>query len=316
MYAYSMLPLILVVDDDSAFTDIIRMILSREGYQVATAESGEEALNKLSSEVAPELIISDVEMPGMSGFDLVRILQENPRHRHVPVMLMSARRISAADRVDGLSLGSDDYLLKPIVPQELIARVRAVLRRTEIGLDANPLTRLPGNSTILKVFERVIAEKSPFAVLYADLNHFKAYNDRYGFLKGDEVILFTAKVLVSTAQAVSGGKDFVGHIGGDDFIVMSVPDRAEELSQAILREFDRGIPAFYNDEDRARGVVEITDRQGNRFTVPLMGIAIGIVSNSRREINQVGEISQIGAEVKTYAKKLGGSRYVFDRRTT
>ena len=315
MYAWFVTPYILVVDDDKAFTDIIALILSREGNRVATASSAEEAMAMLSKETSPDIVISDVEMPGMSGFDLVRIMQENPKQRHVPVMLMSARRVSAADRVDGLSLGSDDYLLKPIVPQELIARVRAVLRRTEIGLDANPLTRLPGNSTILTVFERCLAEKTPFAALYADLNNFKAYNDRYGFLKGDEVIKFTAQLLVATAQAVSGGKDFVGHIGGDDFILVSEPDRAEELATAIMREFDRGIAAFYNEEDRARGVVEITDRQGNQVTIPLMGIAIGIVSNARREIKQVGEISQIGAELKTYAKKMGGSRFVTDRRT-
>ncbi len=305
---------ILVVDDDSAFTDIIALILAREGYQVCKASSAEEALQVIP-QARPELIISDVEMAGMSGFDLVRQLQANPLHRNVPVILMSARRVSAADRVDGLSLGSDDYLLKPIVPQELIARVKAVLRRTEIGLDANPLTRLPGNTTILVVFERRLASKTPFAALYADLNHFKAYNDRYGFLKGDEVIKFTAQTLVSTAQALSGGKDFVGHIGGDDFILVSDPDRAEELAQTVIREFDRGIPAFYDEADRARGELEVTDRQGNRVKIPLMGIAIGIVTNERREILQVGEISQVGAELKTYAKKLGGSRYVLDRRS-
>jgi diguanylate cyclase (GGDEF)-like protein len=305
---------IMVVDDDSAFTDIISLILSREGYALITASSAEEALAIIASGKTLDLIISDVEMPGKSGFDLVRTLQDSPAHRHVPIMLMSARRVSAADRVDGLSLGSDDYLLKPIVPQELIARVRAVLRRTEIGLDANPLTRLPGNTTILKIFERRISEGTPFAVLYTDLNHFKAYNDRYGFLKGDEVILFTAKVLTSTVQALSEGKDFVGHIGGDDFIVVTEPQRAEEMAQAIIQEFARGIPAFYNEEDRARGEVEITDRQGNVLTVPLMGLAIGIVSNAHRSIKQVGEVSQIGTELKSFAKKLGGSRYVMDRR--
>jgi diguanylate cyclase (GGDEF)-like protein len=308
------MPTILVVDDDSAFSDIIALILSREGYTLLTAASAEEALAHLAAGKSLDIIISDVEMPGMSGFDLVRTLQDNPAYRQVPVMLMSARRVSASDRVDGLSLGSDDYLLKPIVPQELIARVRAILRRTEIGLDANPLTRLPGNTTILRVFERKIAEGVPFAALYADLNHFKAYNDRYGFLKGDDVIKYTAQVLTSTSQALSGGKDFVGHIGGDDFIVVSEPDRAEALAQAIITEFARGIAAFYNEADRTRGEVEIVDRQGNTITVPLMGLAIGIVSNAKRDIKQVGEISQIGTELKSYAKKLGGSRYVLDRR--
>lgn len=312
MYAYGM-PAILIIDDDSTFTDIIGLILSREGYKITAATSAEEALELIPS-VAPELIISDVEMGGMSGLDLVRELQSNPLHRNIPVILMSARRVSTTDRVDGLSLGSDDYLLKPIVPQELIARVKAVLRRTEIGLDANPLTRLPGNSTILRIFEKKIAAKEPFAVLYADLNHFKAYNDRYGFLKGDDVIKFTAQVLMSVAQALSGGKDFVGHIGGDDFILVTDPARAEDTAQAVIREFERGAPGFYNEEDRARGTIETVDRMGNKATIPLVGIAIGIVSNAKREINQVGEISQIGSELKTYAKKLGGSRFVTDRR--
>lgn len=312
MYATRM-PSILVVDDDSAFTDIISLILTREGYQVAAASSGREAIAKLP-QVTPELIISDVEMPEMTGFEMLKALQDNPLHRHIPVILMSARRVSTADRVDGLSLGSDDYLLKPIVPQELLARVRAVLRRTEIGLDANPLTRLPGNTSILRVFERKLADKAPFAALYADLNHFKAYNDRYGFLKGDEVIKYTAQVLTSVAQALSGGKDFVGHIGGDDFILVTDPARAEAVAEAVIKEFDRGIPGFYTPEDRGRGELEVVDRQGNKVKIPLMGVAIGIVSNEKREIKQVGEISQIGAELKSYAKKLGGSRFVTDRR--
>jgi diguanylate cyclase (GGDEF)-like protein len=304
---------ILVVDDDNAFTDLLALILANDGYKVITAQSAEEALQKIAAE-PPDLVISDVEMPGMSGFELVKTLQENPIFRKIPIMLMSARRVSSADRVGGLSLGSDDYLLKPIISQELLARVKAVLRRTEIGLDANPLTRLPGNATIHQVFEKKIQTKEPFAALYADLNHFKAYNDRYGFLKGDDVIRFTSQVLVSITQALSGGKDFVGHIGGDDFIVVTVPERAETLAEAIIQEFVRGVPSFYNEEDRRKGILEIIDRQGNPTKVPLMGLAIGIVSNAKRPIEQVGEISQIGAELKSYAKKLGGSRYVFDRR--
>lgn len=304
---------IFVADDDTELLDFVEFLLGREGYQVTVASSGTEALEKITRN-PPDLLICDVEMPGIDGFNLVHKISEDVLLRNIPVILMSGKRISAEDRIAGLGVGSDDYVLKPFAANELLARIKAVLRRTEIGLDASPLTRLPGNSSILREIEGRLSQKAPFAVLYADLNNFKAFNDRYGFLKGDEVIRFTARVLVQAVHDVTRGKDFVGHVGGDDFIVVTQPERVAPLCETVIREFDKGIIDFYSPEDGARGCLEVKDRQGQPVTYPIMGIAIGVVTNERRMLRQIGEVSQIGAEVKEHAKSLGGSRFVVDRR--
>src|SRR5262249_53662884 len=145
--------------------------------------------------------------------------------------------------VTGLEQGADDYVTKPFEMAELVARIRTLLRRTRIGLEANPLTRLPGNVTIENEILTRIQYKTPFAVLYVDLNSFKAYNDTYGFVKGDDVIRETARILL-TQSAMSQG--FVGHIGGDDFVVVCLPSEAEELCQNLIKAFDSKVSSFYS----------------------------------------------------------------------
>jgi diguanylate cyclase (GGDEF)-like protein len=303
---------IVVTDDDMDLLEVTAALLREEGYDVATASSGTEALETVLQD-PPDLVISDVEMPGMTGLQLAQKMSEDPLLRNIPVILFSGRRISSQDRIQGLSAGGDNYLLKPFTPDELIAQVKALLRRTQIGLDANPLTHLPGNSSILREIEARVARKNLFAVLYADLNHFKAFNDRYGFLRGDDVLRFTAHVLLNAA-AEETDMPFVGHVGGDDFVMIAAPDRAEPLCRNIIQAFDAGIQRFYNPEDLSRKKLEVLDRQGKKTTYPIMGIAIGVATNARREIRSVGEVSQVGAELKKFAKSFPGSRYVIDQR--
>jgi diguanylate cyclase (GGDEF)-like protein len=303
---------IVVADDDADQLEITCFLLEKEGYHVVRAATGAEALRQIVQH-PPDLVLSDVEMPEMSGLEVARRMSQDPVLRNVPVILLSGKRMSQEDRIQGLGSGGDDYLTKPFPPAELIARVRAVLRRTEIGLDANPLTRLPGNSSILREIEYRLSRQEPFAILYADLNNFKAFNDSYGFLKGDEVIRFTARVLLDAAQAFPG-QPFVGHVGGDDFVLAAAAEHAEPLCRAVIERFDAGISQFYRPEDLARKGIEIKDRVGQLVFYPIMGISIGVVTNMRREIRSMGEVSQIGAEMKKKAKSLPGSRFAIDQR--
>jgi diguanylate cyclase (GGDEF)-like protein len=262
----------------------------------------------------PDLVISDVEMPDVDGLQLATMMSMDLVLRSIPVILTSGRRITAEDQVSGLTAGCDDYIVKPFQAKQLMAHVEAVLRRREIGLDANPLTRLPGNTSILKRLERTIASKEPFAALYIDLNNFKGYNDRYGFLKGDDVLKFTAAVLLEVNQQVSEGRDFVGHVGGDDFVVVTDPGRMWPFSENTIKKFDEGIKQHYTAEDVKAGYIETKDRQEKPVQYPIMGVAIAVVTNQKREITQVGQVSQIAAELKHYVKSLGGSRFLVDRR--
>lgn len=304
---------VLVVDDDPTQVKLLYLILSKSGYWVSQASSGQQALELMRKE-PPDMVISDVDMPGIDGFQLASMMNLDLSLRSIPIILTSGRRMSAEDQVAGLSAGCDDYILKPFQAKQLLAHVEAVLRRREIGMDANPLTRLPGNTTILRRLERLITSKEPFAALYTDLNDFKGYNDRYGFLKGDEALKFTAQTILESVQSVSAGRDFVGHVGGDDFVVVTTPDRMWPLSETIIERFDEGVKRFYTPEDVARGYIETKDRKDKPAQHPIMGIAIAVVTNQKRAITQVGEVSQIAAELKHHVKSLGGSRFMVDRR--
>jgi len=300
---------ILVADDEDAMVAMLREALQSVHYEVVVAHDGAEAIEQLRKS-PPDLVLLDVKMPKLSGFDVCRQIKSDVFLRHIPVMLLTAQT-GTSHKVSGLEQGADDYLTKPFEMTELIARIRTLLRRTRLGLEANPLTRLPGNVTIETEILTRIQAKAPFAVLYLDLNSFKAYNDTYGFVKGDEVIRETAR-LILTQSALSQG--FVGHIGGDDFIVLTVPGEVEALCKKIIKAFDEAVPAFYTPEDKARGYVETKDRRGQPSRFPLLSMAIGVVTNQFRPITSLGEVSTIGAEMKHFAKENKRSSYAIDRR--
>jgi diguanylate cyclase (GGDEF)-like protein len=155
---------------------------------------------------------------------------------------------------------------------------------------------------------------APLAVLYVDINQFKAYNDAYGYDAGDQVIKAMAQLLLCLAREDPARKDFIGHIGGDDFILLTVPSRMEPLAKDIIRQFDAIVPAFYNEEDRKRGKILSNDRQGRAREFALLSVSIGICHNRFRRLTSYPQISQYGAELKKFAKQQKGSAYVLDRR--
>ncbi|WP_165865929.1 GGDEF domain-containing protein [Lucifera butyrica] len=180
--------------------------------------------------------------------------------------------------------------------------------------NANPLTGLPGNLLIEDRLKELVTNKAPFAVLYLDLNNFKAFNDKYGFEHGDKVLLFTAQ-LISRCLAISGGtNDFIGHIGGDDFIIITRPERACALAQAIIEQFDTDILPFYQPEDREKGYIEVKNRRGQWEQIPIVGVSIAIVSTANRPFSNYLEIGEIAAELKKLAKEQPCSNYVMDKR--
>ena len=304
--------LILVVDDDSDLRDILRSILEPAGFAVKEAEDGDAALQAIRTQ-PPQLIILDYMMPGMTGPELCERLRQDLLLRHVPVIMLTGKS-ELQDKVRGISAGADDYLVKPFEPQELLARVRTVLRRTTQDLDANPLTRLPGNISIQRELEHRIAAREPLAVCYADLNHFKAFNDHYGFTRGDEVIRRTASALLQASQTQGTPHDFVGHIGGDDFILLTTLDRAEAVCEAIVTIFDAMVPQLYDDEDLARGYLLHADRKGRELRLPFLSISVALVTNEKQRLTHPDQVATLGAELKAYAKQFERSLYVKERR--
>jgi len=302
---------ILIIDDDPDIRDVLDLSLS-EHYTVLMASNGKEGLEAVKAK-NPDLIITDYNMPVMNGAEFCRQLRRDILFRHLPIIMLTGKG-ETKDMVVGIESGADDYLVKPFEPETLLARIRMILKRTTRSLDANPLTHLPGNATIMEEFQNRIDIGKPFAVGYADLDKFKIYNDKYGFEHGDEIIRGLARVLVEATQQHCGDQAFVGHVGGDDFVFICDDDKADFVSQAAIDAFDTLSPSFYNDEDRNAGFIMGIDRQGNPIKTGLVSVSIGIVSNVNQKITHVAQIGELGAELKKFAKSVGKSNFQRDQR--
>lgn len=305
---------ILVVDDEVDIANLVAMNLSDEGYETHLAHSGDQALD-LALKLRPDLVVLDLMLPGVDGVEVCRQLRNDPRTTATSIIMLTARNLPA-DRITGLEAGADDYVDKPFDVDELLARVQGRLRRARQLRQTSPLTGLPGNFEIEHRLEMLIADGEPFALLHADLDGFKAYNDHYGFLRGDRAIVLTARVVGWAVADHGSPRCFVGHIGGDDFAVVCQPDLARNIADAIVRTFDEQVANLYDPDDRERGYIEVTDRSGVVTRSPFLTISLGIASTAIRPITSPAEAAAIAVEMKRFAKSAGGSIWAMDRRRT
>jgi len=303
---------ILLAEDEPDVRLILRKIFEKEGYEFTEASDGIQALQKAREEI-PDVIVLDVMMPRMGGFEVLENLRENRLTKFIPVIMLTARA-QVNDKIAGLRRGADDYVTKPFDFKELIARVEGVLERTRKQQATNPLTNLPGNLAIEDEIKKRIAKKEKMAICYFDYDNFKAFNDIYGFEKGDKVILLLVNLLLKTIQEKGNEKDFIGHIGGDDFILVTTIEAVDEICSEILKEFDRLIALQYDEEDRKKGCIEVISRTGKLEKFPLMTLSVGIVTNKSKEFSHYGEAIKAVTEMKKYAKNQKGSLFVKDRR--
>jgi len=305
---------VLIIDDDTFIVKVITDCLQQEGFKVSSALDSNSGLEKIYQDV-PDLILLDVVMPGMDGHEVCRMLRNDTRTSHIPIIMLTSRS-NTDDKVAGFEAGADDYITKPFDPPELVARVKTHIRRAKQVKSFNPLTGLPGNILIEEEIKaRVARPNNLFAVMYLDLDNFKAYNDVYGFLKGDEVIKLVAHIMDQTVKELGNKDDFVGHIGGDDYIIISTPDKVDNLCQNIINKFDSTIPFFYAPDDRRNGFITTRDRKNNLVKYPIMTISIAVVTNMKRPINSHWDVADIASELKRFAKSQEGSIFVVDRRS-
>ncbi|MHB8896608.1 MAG: GGDEF domain-containing response regulator [Candidatus Geothermincolia bacterium] len=305
-------PKVLVADDDHNLRQLLMEALPRHKFEVYQAADGPETWDTIKN-LRPDLVLLDVMMPGMDGHEICRLMRDNPQTRNIPVIMLTARA-QLQDKLDGIESGADDYITKPFDPMELQARIEMHLRRYLRDSDMSPITELPGNKAIEQALIDRIESGRKFALLYVDLDDFKAFNDYYGFTAGSEVIRMTGDVLAKALQNNASGDDFLGHVGGDDFVVLTPPDSAEAVSKDIIRTFDERIREHYSPEDLQKGYIVSIDRRGYVMKFPVMTISISIVHNEHRQLTDPAQIGRIAAELKKYAKDLEGSVYVFDRR--
>jgi diguanylate cyclase (GGDEF)-like protein len=304
---------ILVVDDEPHIVQILRFTLEKAGYRVYTAENGQEGLDKLI-ELQPNLVILDIMMPVMDGYEVCRRMREDFKMNQIPVIMLSAKG-DLPERVRGLEGGANDYLIKPYSNDELLLRVRNCLEWNIKQKEANPLTGLPGNTAIERELKTRINRSEPYAFLYIDIDNFKGFNDYYGYQKGDEIIGYLASTLTKSVEKLGSKEDFVGHIGGDDFVLVTDPTRAEFIAKYAIEEFDRGAMLLLNEADVRRGYVEVRNRQGEMAKISLMSITIALVVSNDNKIHHFAEINDIASDLKTYGKKMKGSVVIKERRT-
>lgn len=304
---------VLIVDDDPAILDIVQDFLQEQGFTVQTADNGEEGL-RLALENPPDLIVLDVDLPDVKGYDVCKRIRESPTARHTPILMLTAHTLES-DELKGFRAGADDYVSKPFKPARLLARIQTAIGRNMRELDANALTHLPGNRVIIEEIQRRIQRRTLFSVLYMDLNNFKAFNDHYGFVRGDEAIKKTADVLLACFSNPDFGHTFLGHVGGDDFVGIVDSVSAVPLCECIVHRFDEEIMKLYDEQDRRAGKISAVDRKGNKAEVPLMGLAIAVVTNHHRAFQHPGEIALIAGDLKGWAKSQHKSAYVVDRRS-
>ncbi len=303
---------VLVVDDEPFLKEMLYDIFTMAGYEVITAENGKEGLDKIYSE-NPDFVLLDCSMPIMDGFEVLAIIRKEARFVNLPVIMLTALA-GDAEQIKGLSLGVDDYITKPFKSSVLLTKVKNILERKKQSLDVNPLTSLPGNSSIQKHVESKITSKSDFAILYFDLANFKSFNDKYGFFAGDNVIRFTAGVLEKALKEFAKNDSFIGHIGGDDFVVISPIDLEIKIAEKVIELFDAGIRDFYNKEDLEKGYIVSIDRNDNIQKFPIMAISISIIVTNIADIVDFEDVAQRASELKKIAKKNNKSSYVFERR--
>jgi diguanylate cyclase (GGDEF)-like protein len=313
---------ILIVDDEKINIDILMNTLKKD-YRIVVAKNGEQALEKIASDNI-DLILLDIVMPGLSGYDVCKRIKSNSKSADIPVIFITAIS-DEINESEGLYIGAIDYIIKPFSLAIVKARVKNHVKLLDamkqlehlnkLALDANPNTRLPGNNTVIKEIKRVLDLDLPVAVIYADLDNFKAYNDKYGFAKGDEVIIFTAEILKDSLDDENCDSSFLGHIGGDDFVAIIPEDKLNSVTGRVTKLFDSRIKNFYSKEDASKGFISTISRDGTLTDFPIISISLGCIKLSGRKFEGYIDVSDACTEAKKMAKHAPGSSVFIERRS-
>jgi diguanylate cyclase (GGDEF)-like protein len=306
--------LILVVDDDVDIARFVEVNLKLHGFQVLVANDGEQALELVELH-RPALAVVDLMMPKVDGLELTRRLRADPMTAALPVIMLTAKGMTV-DKVVGLTAGADDYLVKPFDTLELIARVRSTLRRTQEFREVSPLTGLPGNTRILREIADRVRSGTDYAVCYLDIDRFKSVNDAYGFARGDEFITALARSLHRAVVAAGLPPAFLGHVGGDDFVVVCTPQQMRQLTERAIVDFEQASDTLYDPGDAKRGYLELTDRRGQVRQANLVTISVGVAVSTSRQFTDPHEVVSVATEMKSVAKTQPGSYVAVDRRIT
>lgn len=302
---------IYIIDDENDIIFNLKKLFAKEKdyiFKSVRTEQIDEALNNI-----PALIIINEDSIERKVIDVCKKIRENEDNNITPIIVTTASE-NKRHRLNILKTQVEFIIRKPIDNEYLYYTIKNLLRLMDTNRRVSPLTGLPGNVQIQAEMKKRMLKKEDFSVLYFDLDNFKAYNDTYGFLAGDEIIRQTAKTILNNINNEETIHNFVGHIGGDDFVAIINEVEYEDICQSIILEFDKEILEYYTVEDKKRGYLKVPNRKGVIEEIPLVSISIGIVEVDKSRFNNVLEIGEVGAQVKHLAKVIQGSAYAINRR--
>ncbi len=303
---------IYVIDNDDNLKDTLNKMFKEENvYKFKKVDSKriDVALKNI-----PSLIIINEDTLEENIIEVCKRIRANEDNSITPIIVISSNK-EKEHRIAILKECVEHYIKAPIDEEYLYYTVKNLTRLLYINRRVSPLTGLPGNVQIQAEMKKRLLNKEEFVMLYLDLDNFKAYNDVYGFLNGDEIIKYTARTIVRNVEGLTCGDGFVGHIGGDDFVaIVSADDNYEYICQNILAEFDKDVVRYFNETDVEKGYLEVENRKGIVEEFPLTSLSIGVVVADKGRFHNVLEIGEVGAQVKHLAKTTPGSAYSIDRR--
>lgn len=305
---------IVVIDDVGDVYQLVKKVLKKEKdeYDVTLSGSTRDEINLALQEI-PSLIIINGDGIKKDLLKTCEYIRKNPENRITPMIVASENK-DKQFRIEVLKRVVEYYIAKPLYPMFFYYTIKNLSRLIDANRCISNLTGLPGNAQIEIELKRRLASKKVFAVLYADLDNFKAYNDKYGFMNGDEVIKFTANCLREAIQENGIKGDFLGHIGGDDYVAIVDFTNARKIGRNVIKRFTNGIGEYYSEEDIENGYIRIPNRKGKMEKYPLMTITVAMISNKYKKYNSVLELGEDGAQVKKKAKTIPGSTFLENRR--
>ena len=302
---------IYIIDDDESSIIVFRELFKDDPeFKFISVKSNQIAIALMN---IPSMIIVNEDAIDVDVLKLCKKIRADEDNSITPIIVVSSES-DKTHRVKILQESVEYYIKKPVNAQYLYYTIKNLSRLLTINRRISPLTGLPGNVQIHAELKKRISNKEAFSVLYLDLDNFKAYNDVYGFLKGDEIIKFTADTIIRCVHEFIHDGTFVGHIGGDDFIAVIPGIKCEKLCESILANFDTKVVNFFTDEDVEKGYIEVANRRGKLEQFPLTSISIGVVEADENRFANILEIGEVGAQVKHMAKSVQGSSYIIDRR--
>lgn len=284
---------ILIVEDDIDISNMLKIYFKTQGYEVDAALTGPDALERTRLGL-PHLIVLDIMLPGMDGYEVCRVLRTQTRTSHIPIIFLT-QKDERSDKLQGLELGADDYITKPFDIEELKLRAQNAIARAERESLTDPRSGLPSGRLIEDQLRKIIRQ-SGWALMDLRIEHFEPFKETYGFVAGDDVLRFTAMLLGEVIDQVGSPTDFIGHPGGDNFIVITSEDAAPALQKAIIERFSEQIPTHYSFIDREQGY--LAAGPDGRERVPLMQITAGSVNPSQHQFADIREITELAAEAR------------------